>query len=163
MTSRVSLQLLLFAAILFLDQWSKYWIEQPSFTSFAVIDGFFHIIQAHNDGIAFSLFADWPDAWRVNLLVGMTSVIAVGIVIWWVQTLRQKDYFISWVLILVLAGAIGNIWDRTQLGYVVDFLLFYVEYDGEFYAYPAFNVADSSICIGVFLLVVDSFRNRKSD
>ncbi|MDQ6963026.1 MAG: signal peptidase II [Mariprofundaceae bacterium] len=161
MSYRVGMQLALLSVIVFLDQWTKYWIEHPSFTSFVVIDGFFNIIRAHNDGVAFSLFADWPDAWRVNFLVGMTSAIAVGVLAWWVQCLRQGHYFVSWILILVLAGALGNIWDRSQLGYVVDFLLFYIDWDGQFYAYPAFNVADSSICIGVFLLLIDSFRHRK--
>jgi len=163
MTLRISLQGLLLVLIVLIDQLTKYWIEQPDFVPFAVIEGFFNIIRAHNDGIAFSLFADWPDAWRVNLLVGMTSLIAVGVTVWWVQMLRQGQYFISWVLVLVLAGALGNIWDRSQLGYVVDFFLFYVKYDGQFYAYPAFNVADSSICIGVFLLIIDSFRKQPSN
>jgi signal peptidase II len=64
----------------------------------------------------------------------------------------------SWGLALVLGGALGNLYDRITLGYVVDFLYFYYHQ----FAWPAFNVADSAICVGVALLLLDSFKSEKS-
>jgi len=154
---RTRAQIGLFALLLAADQLSKWWIEQqPLFFHATVIDGFFSIVRAHNTGVAFSLFANMNQAY---LLTGITMGIAAMVAIWWWRERRSAD-ITPWLLLLILAGAVGNIWDRVQLGYVVDFIDWYVRVNGHEYHWPAFNIADSCISIGVVLLLATSFRKR---
>ncbi len=155
--TRTTRQIALLALLVTLDQLSKWWIEQPQFTPFSCIDGLFNIVRAHNPGVAFSMFADLPDSVRVGALVAVTAAIAIGVLIWWLKE-RQRDGITSWLLVLIMAGAIGNIWDRVQLGYVVDFLDWFVTIDGQAYHWPAFNLADSYISVAVVLLLVTGFK-----
>ena len=158
MNRRVQLQIALFALLLTADQLSKWWIEQQlPFFHYTVIPGLFEIIRAHNFGVAFSMFADWNSAWRTHSLLGVTIGIALVVSIWWWRE-RNRRGPEPWLLILILAGAVGNIWDRIQLGYVVDFIDWYVRIDGTEYHWPAFNIADASISIAVVLLIVTGFR-----
>ncbi len=155
--TRIYAQAGLFASLLALDQWTKWLILQPDFKPFVVIDGFFNMVKAFNTGVAFSMFDDLPESWRVYALVGATSVIAIVVAVWWWRE-RHQPGNITWLLVLILAGAAGNIWDRIQLGYVVDFIEWYVRIDGVEYRWPAFNVADSCISVAVVLLLVSSIR-----
>ncbi len=156
---RTQTQVTLFALIVIADQVSKWWIQQPDFYSFVVVDGFFNIVRAHNYGVAFSMFADLPDAWRLYLLLGVTIGIATAVLFWWWQE-RHRTGITSWLLTLILAGAAGNIWDRIQLGYVVDFIDWYLRIGGQEYHWPAFNVADAAISVAVTLLLIISFRKQ---
>jgi len=156
--SRTWQQAALFALLLTADQLSKWWIEQQMpFFKMTVIPGFFDIVKAHNFGVAFSMFADWDSVWRTNLLLGVTIGIALAVVLWWWRE-RSRPGIESWLLILILTGAVGNIWDRMQLGYVVDFIDWYVTIDGTEYHWPAFNIADACISVSVVLMVFFSFR-----
>lgn len=151
-------QLVLFGLLLTADQLSKWWIEgQQPFFHYTVIPGFFDIVKAHNFGVAFSMFADWNSAWRTNTLLGVTIGIALVVTLWWWRE-RNQPGIESWLLILILVGAAGNIWDRMQLGYVVDFIDWYVRIGGTEYHWPAFNIADACISISVVLLIYFSFR-----
>lgn len=151
-------QLTLFILLLTADQLSKWWIEQQiPFFHHSVIDGFFNIVKAHNFGVAFSMFADWNSAWRTNTLLGVTIGIALVVAIWWWRE-RNKRGLEPWLLMLILVGAVGNIWDRLQLGYVVDFVDWYVRIGDTEYHWPAFNVADACISIAVVLLLITSFK-----
>ena len=105
------------------------------------------------------MFSDLPDAVRIWLLLGVTVGIAVAVVAWWWQE-RHRSGITSWLLALILAGAVGNIWDRIQLGYVVDFIDWYVRTDAVEYHWPAFNVADACISIAVVMLLITSFKQR---
>jgi len=155
--TRTQKQTLLFALLVAADQISKWWIQQPSFHPFVVIDGFFNVVRAYNTGVAFSMFADLDDAWRVYLLLGMTIGIAAAVTVWWWQE-RRRAGITSWLLVLILAGAVGNIWDRAQLGYVVDFIDWYVRINGSEYHWPAFNIADSCITASVVILLATSLK-----
>lgn len=155
--TRTQKQLALFALLVAADQISKWWIQQPGFHPFVVIDGFFNIVRAYNTGVAFSMFANLADAWRVYLLLGVTIGIAAAVSVWWWQE-RRRAGITSWLLVLILAGAIGNIWDRAQLGYVVDFIDWYVRLNGAEYHWPAFNIADACISVAVALLLITSLR-----
>jgi len=155
--SRSQKQIGLFSLLVAADQLSKWWIQQADFQAFSVIDGFFNIIRAYNPGVAFSMFADLPDSVRIWLLLGVTIGIAIAVVFWWWQE-RLRAGITSWLLVLILAGAAGNIWDRMQLGYVVDFVDWYVRIDGVEYHWPAFNVADACISTAVLVLLVTSFK-----
>lgn len=157
MIHRTQGQIGLFCLLLAADQLTKWWIQQPDFRPFVVIDGVFNIVRAYNAGVAFSLFADLPDAWRAYVLLGISLIIAFGVMFWWWNA-RKVSALTSWSLTLILAGAAGNIWDRLQLGFVVDFIQVYARIGGETYYWPAFNVADSCIFIGVVLLLLTSFR-----
>jgi len=148
----------LFALLLLADQWTKWWIgQQSNDLHITVIDNFFNIVVAHNYGVAFSMFADWSSAWRTRLLIGATLLIAAAVLwMWWRG--RAQQSLESWLYIVILAGAAGNIWDRIQLGYVVDFIQWYVVIDGKARPWPTFNIADSCISVAVVLLLLDSFR-----
>lgn len=158
MTNRSWQQLALFALLLAADQFSKWWIEQQQpFFHYTVIPGFFEIVKAHNFGVAFSMFADWNSSWRTNTLLGVTIGIAIAVSLWWWRE-RNKRGIEPWLLILILTGAAGNIWDRIQFGYVVDFIDWYVRINNSEYHWPAFNLADACISVSVILLVLLSLR-----
>ncbi|MFQ5519467.1 MAG: signal peptidase II [Mariprofundus sp.] len=155
--TRTQLQIGLFSLLVAVDQISKWWIQKPDFQAFVVVDGFFNIIRAYNPGVAFSMFADLPDSVRIWILLAVTIAISVVVLFWWWQE-RHQAGLTSWLLMLILAGAVGNIWDRIQLGYVVDFIDWYVRTDTVEYHWPAFNVADACISIAVVLLLITSFK-----
>ncbi len=159
MQRRIWWQLALLIAVVALDQLSKWWIEQqPDALHIVVIPGLFNIIKAHNSGVAFSMLADLPAAWGRMLILGVTLGIALAVALWWWHD-RKRASGEGWWLVLVLAGAIGNIWDRAQLGYVVDFIQWFVVIDGHSYVWPAFNVADSAISVAVAGLIISGFRS----
>ncbi len=149
----------LFTLLLWLDQYSKAWVESAAFQPMVVFEGWFNLVRAHNPGVAFSLFENLPDAWRVLFLLTMTISIAAVVVIWWWRTRTQKN-LVSWLLVLVLVGAVGNIWDRLQYGYVVDFIQWYVLIDTQAYVWPAFNVADSCISVALVGLLLHEFFGK---
>jgi signal peptidase II len=118
--------------------------------SITVIPGFFRIIHTENPGAAFGIFADSPSQWKIAMLIGFSiiALVIVSLLLWKnSHTLTSTGIGLS----LILGGAIGNLWDRIVSRQVVDFLLFYV---GR-YQWPAFNVADSAIVVGAFLLVFE--------
>ncbi|WNO59988.1 signal peptidase II [Rheinheimera sp. MMS21-TC3] len=123
------------------------------FDSISVVP-FFNITYVRNYGAAFSFLSDaggWQRWFFTLIAVGVSIVIAV-----WLAKLPRQQVKLSLALSLVLAGAIGNLVDRSIYGYVIDFLhVFYQDWH-----YPAFNVADSAICIGAVLLIWDSFTNK---
>src|SRR5208337_1809763 len=118
-----------------------------------VVTDFFSLVLAFNSGAAFSLFRGVP-GWPRYLFSAVAA--AAGVLMLWLLR-RGGDRWYCAGLALILGGALGNLWDRLTLGYVVDFLLFH--WRG--WSYPAFNVADSAITIGAVLLVLDSIGRRR--
>lgn len=110
---------------------------------------------AHNYGAAFSFLHD-AGGWQRWFFGGIAVVVSVGI-IFWLSTLKKNMAFLACALALVLGGALGNLYDRMVLGYVVDFI--HVHYNG--WHFPAFNIADCGITIGAIMLVVDSLFLEK--
>ena len=144
--------------VLVLDRISKAAVSEwmPYGDSHSVIDGFFNLVHVRNTGIAFSLFADsapWFRDWTLPLI----SVVAVVAILAMLRKQAEMQSASRVALALILAGAIGNLYDRLLYGYVTDFLDFYL---GS-YHWPAFNVADSAITVGAALLIVDSFGERR--
>ena len=132
------------------DQWSKQWITGHFFYGESrPLTGFFNLVLVHNYGAAFSFLSDaggWQ-RWFFTLLAALISaVIAV-----WLARLPAAKKLEAVALALVLGGALGNLYDRLLLGYVVDFLDFH--WQGRHW--PAFNLADSAICVGAGLLIWD--------
>lgn len=133
-------------AVLISDQALKIWAEQvlKLGTSVAVIPGFFSLTRVHNTGVAFGM------AQGNNLLTGLLAVailvLAGGLARGWDWNRR----FVQLVSAMVAGGAVGNLIDRARLGYVLDFFDFH--YRG--CSWPAFNIADAGISLGVGLLLV---------
>ena len=140
------------AVIVSLDLYTKFLIEQAfSHGERLTLTPFFELVRFHNEGAAFSFLAN-AGGWQKWFFTAV-SIIAI-IVITYLIVKHTTQKLFCWGLALVLAGAIGNLYDRVTLGYVVDFLYFHVN---DLY-WPAFNVADSAICVGVGLLLWDSFK-----
>ncbi|MEO5700998.1 MAG: signal peptidase II [Casimicrobiaceae bacterium] len=121
---------------------------------FKVITAFFSLVLSFNTGAAFSFLAG-AGGWQRWMFAGI-AIAATGLIVWLLR--RGGDRWYCLGLALILGGALGNLWDRLAIGAVVDFLLFHYR---DWY-YPAFNVADSAITVGAALLIVDSFRQRRS-
>jgi signal peptidase II len=111
---------------------------------------------AHNYGAAFSFLSD-AGGWQRWFFTALASVVS-GVLIIWVLRLPRREWLTGLSLSLVIGGALGNLSDRVQLGYVVDFID--VHYLG--WHWPAFNVADSAITCGVALLLIDAVRQTFS-
>jgi signal peptidase II len=147
------------AAIVAVDQLVK-WVVLRAFApgeQRAVTD-FFNLVLVFNKGAAFSLFAQAP-GWQAPML----TVFALGaslVVGWFIVRNPGKTVFCLG-LALILGGAIGNVIDRMRFGQVVDFL----DLHAFGWHWPAFNVADSAICIGAALLILEGFlpREKRSD
>jgi signal peptidase II len=116
---------------------------------------FLKIVLVYNSGAAFSLLAE-AGGWQRWFFTAVAVAISIGIV--WMLRQGRNDRLASLALSLVLGGALGNLWDRLAMGRVVDFV---VAHAGG-HAFPAFNVADSAITIGVALLILDGLRARRS-
>lgn len=144
--------------ILLLDRASKAAVAawMPWGGSESVLDGFFNLVHARNTGIAFSLFAD-AAPWFRDFVLPAFAILAVAVILAMFRKFEEIPGMSRLALALILAGAVGNLYDRLLYGYVTDFLDFYI---GS-YHWPAFNVADSAITIGAVLLVVDSFLSRR--
>ena len=121
-----------------------------------LIPGFFNLTLHFNKGAAFGLFAGLDDGFR-QLVLGALSKIAILMLLVFLVYEFYESRLGQICIGLILGGAIGNIIDRVYRGEVVDFLDFYV---GN-YHWPAFNVADSFICIGVFTLIIFESRGKK--
>jgi len=129
--------------IVILDQLTKYLVNvfQPNMV---VIPGFFNLTYIKNAGAAFGIFQG-----KQPFLVGV-SLLAMGLLLFLLFHERQEKTGLLLALALILGGTCGNLIDRIRSGMVIDFLLFYIKQ----YQWPAFNVADSSISIGVGILIL---------
>ena len=142
--------------IIVFDQITKNWATASfEYGEVDSITSFFNLTLRHNYGVAFSLFdkADGSQRWY---LAALAIIVSIVLVIWigrLGQSLGKKWTLELLGLVLILGGAIGNVYDRVVLGYVVDFIE--VHYGG--YYWPAFNIADSAISIGAGLLIFDAF------
>ena len=140
------------AVIIAADLATKAWITSIfKYGEVREVTPFFNLVLAHNTGAAFSFLAG-AGGWQRWFFTAIAVAISVGIVI----ALRghAANRLFALALALVLGGALGNLHDRVTLGYVVDF----VQLHAAGYYWPAFNVADSAICVGVALLLWDGLR-----
>jgi len=117
----------------------------------------FNLTLVHNTGAAFSFLSE-AGGWQRWFFALVALLVAVVLVRWLAQ-LRSQQVWIAVALALVLGGALGNVWDRLWLGYVVDFIDVY--YGG--WHWPAFNIADSAISVGAVMLVIDALRGGHKD
>lgn len=135
-----------------LDLYTKHLIQSAfAYGDQLTITGFFDLVHYHNEGSAFGFLANAGGLQK--WFFSGVSIVAIIVISYLIRKHRSEKLF-CFGLALVLGGAIGNLYDRVTLGYVVDFLNFHYQ---NLY-WPAFNVADSAICIGVGLLLLDSFK-----
>ncbi len=160
----MSRKIVLFSAILiigvFLDQFTKYLVvrELAEGSYVPVVRGFFNIVLTYNKGAAFGLFANlsMQSAW-LFFIVSSSLVMGVVAYLWW---RTPADHDLATVgYSLIFTGAVGNLIDRARLGQVVDFLDFHL---GQLH-WPAFNVADSLVCVGAGLLLWYIFKEEYSE
>lgn len=141
------------AIVLVLDLWTKHWIQTHiAYGEHVPVTSFFDLVLFHNEGAAFSFLAG-AGGWQ-RFMFSAIAIVASAIIIHLLRKHPERKLF-SLGLGLVLGGALGNLYDRVTLGYVVDFI--FLHYQHDFY-WPAFNVADSAISGGVVLLLIDSLR-----
>ncbi len=136
--------------IIIFDQLTKFYAVQELtlYQQLHIIPGF-NLTLMHNTGAAFS-FLSQAGGWQRWFFIGLASVISIAIVIWMYGVPSNRRWLLI-ALAFVLGGALGNLWDRVTLGYVIDFIEVYYQ---DIY-WPAFNVADSAITIGAIMLVID--------
>jgi signal peptidase II len=138
-----------------LDQVTKIAITQTlSYGQAIPITSFFNLVLAYNKGAAFSFLAA-EGGWQRYLFTGI-AVTAVVLIVVLLKRHPEKKLFCG-ALALILGGAVGNLIDRVSYGHVIDFLDFYA---GNWH-WPAFNVADSAICVGAVMFVIDELRRGK--
>ena len=152
---RLTRWLALAAFVVLLDQVSKAWVLASfRYMESLVVTPFFNLVLVYNSGAAFSFLAD-AGGWQKWFFI----VLALGISAWLLSLLRQHagERLLPLALSLILGGAIGNVIDRLRFDAVVDFLDFHLAG----YHWPAFNVADSAITVGVVLMLWHQFRYGK--
>jgi signal peptidase II len=139
--------------ILLLDQGSKMWVSANFvYGKPWVITDFFNFTLLHNTGAAFSFLSD-AGGWQRWFFGVVASAVSVVLVVW-LSRIKDSNPWESLALALVLGGAVGNLYDRVVLGYVVDFIV--VHYREHYW--PAFNLADSAIVGGAGILLLGSFK-----
>ena len=156
MKSKYIILLALTPLILIVDQLTKLYIDgtMKLYQSIPVIDGLFSITYLRNRGAAFSFLSE--ASWRLPFFLFATVIAVIAILVAF-RKLRDDQRFAAVSLTLILSGAVGNLIDRVRLGEVIDFLDVYWKN----HHWPAFNVADSAICVGVALLALDMYREEK--
>ncbi len=143
----IYLFLVIFIAILLLDQISKFMIRNKMrlYGSISVINNIFHITYVRNKGVAFGMMSNYHSA--VLFIVPLSIIILMYLTL----NLRKKNLWISIGIPMIFAGAVGNLIDRLRVGYVVDFI------DIRFWP-GIFNIADSSIVIGTFAFLIGMLK-----
>jgi len=141
-----------------LDQASKLAIagSMQLYQSIEIVP-YFNLTYVHNTGAAFSFLSE-AGGWQRWFFAGLALVISVVIAVW-LARLKRHETLLAVALSLILGGAIGNLIDRLAYGYVIDFLDVYYQT----WHWPAFNIADSAITLGVILMLVESFGLGKSE
>jgi signal peptidase II len=156
MKPRYILFITLTIAGLLLDQATKLLIDRSMqlFDSIPVVTNFFNITYVRNRGAAFSFLSE--ASWRLPFFIAITLVASIAILVAF-HKLRDDQKLAQISMSMIFSGAIGNLIDRVRLGEVIDFL------DAHWYRHhwPAFNIADSLICVGVFLLALDMLLEEK--
>jgi len=141
---------------LLLDQLSKFYIDNnfELGESKRVFSNFFHITYVRNPGAAFGILSD--SAIRLPFFISISCLASLGI-LWYIRKIPRDKHWQFLALGLIFSGALGNLIDRIRFAEVIDFL------DVHWYNYhwPAFNIADSAICIGVTLMLICSWHEER--
>jgi signal peptidase II len=141
-----------------LDQWTKVMARETlkplgAYHPKVVIDGFFNLRYSENPGVAFGMLQQLPGG---RLLLTLMAVAAFGLVIAYLRKTDPAATRLHVALGLVGGGAIGNLIDRIKFGRVTDFIVWHIKG----HEWPAFNIADAALCIGVGLMLLDMIRAK---
>lgn len=145
-------------ATLISDQLSKYWILNYVLDTYPYlkITSFFNIVNAWNTGVSFSMFSSGSMSGK--FILSAAALMIVAALLWWL--FKEKNRLLQAALGLIIGGALGNVADRIRLGAVFDFLDFHVSG----LHWPAFNLADSAICVGAAIILIEGlFFNKKDE
>jgi signal peptidase II len=153
MTFRTSHWLTIAFVIVLVDQATKFWAQATLNYGdpVAIVPGF-NLLLVYNTGAAFNLLSE-ASGWQRWFFAAIALVVSIVITMW-LRSLGPRQWWLPIALTLILGGALGNFWDRVTLGYVIDFIEIY--YDK--WSWPAFNVADSAICVGAVMLLLSGWR-----
>jgi signal peptidase II len=159
MKTKIATVLSISFIVMILDQATK-WVMLDRLTqgtSVPVIPGALNLTLTFNKGIAFGALANYPDVTR-QLLISVATVFALGLIIYFLVRHYHEDRVAVCALAMIIGGAAGNIIDRVRIGKVVDFIdAYYASYH-----WPAFNIADSAVCLGVLVLLVRPTKTEKT-
>lgn len=142
-------------SVVFLDQLCKFYIEKYILLNgpVEVVGGLFNLTYVRNSGAAFGLLSRASLPFKSYFFISISILALIGI-FYFLKKLREEEIGLTLGLSLIFGGALGNLIDRASIGVVIDFLDFHV---GSFH-WPAFNIADTAITIGAFLLVLKLIR-----
>ena len=144
-------------AIIFVDQYSKFLVvERLNLFDRLTLTAFLDFTRLHNTGAAFSIFAS-DSGWQRWPLTLISAGVGTTLIGWLVRNAAKSPVLLNTAFTMIAGGAIGNLIDRLNQGYVVDFILFHI---GQWH-YPAFNVADSCITIGLILFLIETYCSSK--
>ena len=138
-----------------LDQLSKYFVSSHLLekVQYLEVTHYFSFVRAWNTGVSFSMFSG--NGVIGSAILSLVAIIIVAFLFYWLK--KEKSTFLQIAIGLIIGGALGNLIDRIRFGAVFDFLDFSI-FD---YHWPAFNIADSAICIGATLIIIDNFLIKK--
>ena len=146
-------------AIIFVDQYSKFLVvERLNLFDRLTLTAFLDFTRLHNTGAAFSIFAS-DSGWQRWPLTLISAGVGTTLIGWLVRNAAKSPVLLNTAFAMIAGGAIGNLIDRLNQGYVVDFILFHI---GQWH-YPTFNVADSCITIGLILFLIETYRSSKRE
>ena len=144
-------------AIIFVDQYSKFLVvERLNLFDRLILTSFLDLTRLHNTGAAFSIFAS-DSGWQRWPLVLISAGVGATLIGWLVRNASKSPVLQNTAFAMIAGGAIGNLIDRLNQGYVVDFILLHI---GQWH-FPAFNVADSCITIGLILFLIETYHSSK--
>jgi len=146
--------------VIVLDQYTKYLVTAsiPLYGRIEILHGFFDLIHIRNSGIAFGLLKQFGSQYKVAALLAVSAVALVLLFVLVTQVKKNQKLQLL-CLSLILGGAAGNLIDRFRFGEVVDFLDVHWH---DLYHWPAFNVADSAITVGIILMLLDELFLKKN-
>ena len=146
------------AIVVALDQLTKQWVEEAFVLYESLpVTSFFNLTLVYNTGAAFSFLAD-AGGWQRWFFLILALVICTYLVYWLLQ-MKKDQLILPFAIAMIIGGAIGNVVDRMLHGHVIDFLDFYYQQ----WHWPAFNLADSAITLGVILFIWDAFFGNKEE
>ena len=138
--------------VIIIDQITKIWVDHAlNYREVISVTPFFNITLAYNPGAAFSFLAN-ESGWQRWFFAVLAIAVSLAL-IYWIKKLKEEEWNLGYSYGLILGGAVGNVIDRIAYGHVIDFLDVYYKN----YHWPAFNVADSAICVGAILMIWLSF------
>ncbi len=141
--------------VIVLDQLTKLWASHAlDYAAPVAVLPYFNLTLMHNTGAAFSFLSE-AGGWQ-RWFFALVALFVSAVILVWLKRLPSGKVWLSVALALVLGGALGNVWDRITLGYVIDFIDLYYQARH----WPAFNLADSAISVGAVMLIIDSFRSE---